>query len=217
MSQKSQVSANWLNLVWNAIRVLVLLLVIRKSRTQGFVLMWNNSQELSRGLSSAMAVVFGNASNISFTVSPAKCSNSACGGYSSMTPMATDTFLHLGGYFFHRSACFSSLKRWNSGKLGTTAAAIFLASGEKFAPITWLFFFRGSHCRDQELRPLALIASSQLTSLHQIRCLYNVSMVKVLQVRKTDADISAKLILKKNFLKVVSTNVHWWLFTLNCI
>ena len=156
ISPKSQVSANCLNLVWYAIRVLALLFVMRKSRAQGFVLVWNNSHELSRGFSSAMAVVFGNAPNISFTVSPAKWSNSACGGYSSMTAMATNTFLHLGSHFFHRSACFSSSKRWNSGKLGTTAAAIFLASGEKFAPITWhcSVLLRGSHSRDQELRPL---------------------------------------------------------------
>ena len=83
-----------------------------------------------------MAVVFGNASNISLTVSPAKWIKSACGGYSSMTAMETNTFLNLGSHFFHRSACFSSLKRWNSGILGTTAAVIFLASDEKFVPIT---------------------------------------------------------------------------------
>lgn len=190
MSQKSQVSANWLNLVWNAIRVLVLLFVIRKSRTQGFVLMWNNSQELSRGLSSAMAVVFDNASNISFTVSPEKWSNSACGVYSSMTAMATNMFL------FRLSVClfffFEKVGFWETRH----------HCGSHLPRFGWkicthnltLFFLRGSYCRDQELHPLTLIASSQLTSLHQIRYLYNVStlFLLVLQVRKTDAHISAK-------------------------
>ena len=120
-----------------------------------------------------MAVVFGNASNISFTVSPAKWSNSACGGYSSMTSMATNTFLNLGSHFVHRSACFCPLK---GGILGNSAPL--------WQPSSSL---RLKNHQDQELHPLALIASSQLTSLHQIRCLYNVSMVKVLEVRKKDA------------------------------
>lgn len=39
----------------------------------------------------------------------------------------------------------------------------------------------------------------------------------ILRIRKTDAFVWAKLILKKNFLKFVFTDVHCWPLTLNSI
>ena len=60
------------------------------------------STAFSKGASSAaVAVVFGDSSNISFTALPTYWGNSARSRYLSMAAMAPNKFLNLESHFFH--------------------------------------------------------------------------------------------------------------------
>ena len=95
---------------------------------------------------------------------------------------------------FCSSVCvFLSFKRWNSGKLGTTVAAIFLASAEK--------------------SPRPRIASTRFNRLFATNFSTPDTVLiqrlhgKSFRSTKERCTISAKLILKNNFLRVVFKNV----------
>ena len=88
--------------------------------------------------SAAVAVVFGDSSNILLTALPSYWGNSARCRYLSMVAIATNKFLNLEpeSHFFHQLASSYRSERWISEKLNGTAAAISLPSVEIFVLTT---------------------------------------------------------------------------------
>ena len=66
---------------------------------------------------------------------------------------------------------------------------------------------------DLDFSRFIVFFSTKLSALNMAptQCTYG----NILRLRKTDAFVWGKLILKKNFLKFVFTDVHWWRLTLN--